>query len=166
MSKSDALRDGAPGESAVHLCVDMQRMFAEGTEWKVPWLERVLPNIVSITALTSRADYFYALHPRPKTGSRRHGLRLIFRPAVSIVAGVVPSTSFAGQRSRLFHVTQGEAVCRGCRPKLVEAPTNFWDRRQTLVVDRSRAAPAREIDMPCLTNSRMRSLSASVQAEI
>jgi len=30
----------------VHISVDMQRMFAEGTEWKMPWLERVLPNIV------------------------------------------------------------------------------------------------------------------------
>jgi hypothetical protein len=28
----------------------MQRMFAEGTEWKMPWLERVLPNILSITS--------------------------------------------------------------------------------------------------------------------
>jgi hypothetical protein len=35
MSKSDALRYGAPGESAVHLCVDMKRMFAEGTDWRV-----------------------------------------------------------------------------------------------------------------------------------
>jgi hypothetical protein len=42
MSKNDELRYGAPGETAVHLCVDMQRIFAEGTEWKMPWLERVL----------------------------------------------------------------------------------------------------------------------------
>jgi hypothetical protein len=25
-------------------------MFAEGTEWKMSWLERVLPNIVAITS--------------------------------------------------------------------------------------------------------------------
>lgn len=29
MSKSDKLRYGAPGKDTVHLCVDMQRMFAE-----------------------------------------------------------------------------------------------------------------------------------------
>ena len=50
MSKSDRLRYGPPGESAVHICVDMQRMFAEGTEWKMPWLERVLPNIIAVTS--------------------------------------------------------------------------------------------------------------------
>src|SRR5881392_1336516 len=50
MSKNDELRYGPPGEAAVHLCVDMQRMFAEGTEWKMPWLERVLPNILSFTS--------------------------------------------------------------------------------------------------------------------
>jgi hypothetical protein len=50
MSKRDGLRYGAPGENAVHICVDMQRMFAEDTEWKMPWLPRVLPNIVSISS--------------------------------------------------------------------------------------------------------------------
>ena len=49
MPKNDdpVRRDSDP---AVHLCVDMQRMFAEGTEWNMPWLERVLPNIASITS--------------------------------------------------------------------------------------------------------------------
>ncbi|MET3997114.1 hypothetical protein ABID65_008794 [Bradyrhizobium sp. S3.9.2] len=51
MSKNDELRYGTPGENAVHICVDMQRMFAESTEWKMPWLPRVLPNVVSVTAV-------------------------------------------------------------------------------------------------------------------
>jgi hypothetical protein len=42
MPKNDELRYGAPGETAVHLCVDMQKMFAQGTEWMMPWLEGVL----------------------------------------------------------------------------------------------------------------------------
>src|SRR4029453_9784108 len=50
MPKNDELRYGAPRDSAVHLCVDMQRMFAESTGWRLPWLERVLPNIASITS--------------------------------------------------------------------------------------------------------------------
>ncbi|GAA3065499.1 cysteine hydrolase [Rhizobium viscosum] len=28
-----------------HLCVDMQRMFAEDTPWRVPWMERVCPQV-------------------------------------------------------------------------------------------------------------------------
>jgi len=34
--------------SALHIAIDMQRLFAEPTEWFVPWLERVLPNVVAI----------------------------------------------------------------------------------------------------------------------
>lgn len=35
-------------DSVLHLCVDMQRLFAEGTAWQVPWLPRVLPAIIEI----------------------------------------------------------------------------------------------------------------------
>lgn len=34
--------------TAVHIAVDMQRLFAESTEWFVPWLPKVLPNVVQI----------------------------------------------------------------------------------------------------------------------
>jgi nicotinamidase-related amidase len=68
MSKSDELRHGAPGDSAVHLCVDMQRMFAEDTEWKMPWLERVLPNIVSITSLHPERTIFTRFIPAQQPG--------------------------------------------------------------------------------------------------
>jgi nicotinamidase-related amidase len=36
------------GSSSVHLCIDMQRMFAEATEWHAPWLLGVLPAIEAI----------------------------------------------------------------------------------------------------------------------
>ncbi|RYE82984.1 MAG: isochorismatase family protein, partial [Hyphomicrobiales bacterium] len=32
----------------MHLCVDMQRMFAEDTDWHTPWMDRVLPQVVAI----------------------------------------------------------------------------------------------------------------------
>ncbi len=46
--KQHGLRFGAPGASAVHLCVDMQRMFAEGSRWAMPWMSRVLPQVVTL----------------------------------------------------------------------------------------------------------------------
>jgi nicotinamidase-related amidase len=63
MSKNDELRHGAPGENAVHICVDMQRMFAEGTEWRMPWLARVLPNIVAIAAAHAERTIFTRFIP-------------------------------------------------------------------------------------------------------
>jgi nicotinamidase-related amidase len=68
MSKSDSLRYGPPGENAVHLCVDMQRMFAEATEWKMPWFERVLPNIIAITSAHEERTIFTHFIPALKPG--------------------------------------------------------------------------------------------------
>lgn len=33
----------------VHLCIDMQRMFAENTPWHVPWMARVSDEIVKLS---------------------------------------------------------------------------------------------------------------------
>jgi len=68
MSKNDELRYGAPGEATIHLCVDMQRMFAEGTDWNMPWLERVLPNIISITSTHPERTIFTRFIPARKPG--------------------------------------------------------------------------------------------------
>src|SRR6185312_8377913 len=67
-SKSNEFHYGAPGETAVHICVDMQRMFAEATDWKMPWLERVLPNIVAITAAHPERTIFTRFIPARKAG--------------------------------------------------------------------------------------------------
>ena len=39
-----------PISDAVHLCIDMQNIFFRGGIWETPWMERVLPAIVDITA--------------------------------------------------------------------------------------------------------------------
>ncbi|WBL80668.1 cysteine hydrolase [Bradyrhizobium xenonodulans] len=35
---------------AVHLCIDMQNIFAPGGLWETPWMEKVLPAIASIVS--------------------------------------------------------------------------------------------------------------------
>jgi nicotinamidase-related amidase len=37
-----------PLMDAVHVCVDMQKLFIEATPWHAPWAERVLPAIVTL----------------------------------------------------------------------------------------------------------------------
>lgn len=39
-----------PITDAVHLAIDMQNIFARGGIWETPWMERVLPVIVDVTA--------------------------------------------------------------------------------------------------------------------
>jgi nicotinamidase-related amidase len=59
---------GPLGESCVHLCVDMQRLFAEGTEWQTPWMPRVLPNILRIVEKHPEHTVFTRFVPAREPG--------------------------------------------------------------------------------------------------
>jgi nicotinamidase-related amidase len=48
MAGSGSLRFGPLGERTVHLCIDMQNLFAEDTPWHTPWMKRVLPVVEGI----------------------------------------------------------------------------------------------------------------------
>ena len=56
----------------MHLCVDMQRMFAEETEWHTPWMDRVLPNVVHVVELDPARTVFTRFIP-PRTPSDMAG---------------------------------------------------------------------------------------------
>jgi nicotinamidase-related amidase len=47
-----------PISRAVNLCVDMQNIFARGGIWETPWMERVLPTIVSIAEICPERTVF------------------------------------------------------------------------------------------------------------
>lgn len=46
----DSTSDVADIRDAVHLCIDMQNIFAPSGLWATPWMERVLPTIASIVS--------------------------------------------------------------------------------------------------------------------
>ena len=37
-----------PGPNAVHLCVDVQNLFAPGGPWATPWMEKALPSMCDL----------------------------------------------------------------------------------------------------------------------
>ncbi|MDH2326227.1 cysteine hydrolase [Cereibacter sp. SYSU M97828] len=45
---AEGLRYGPLGPTAIHLCIDMQRLFGPGLPWAVPWMEEVLPKVEAI----------------------------------------------------------------------------------------------------------------------
>lgn len=47
-----------PIRNAVHLCVDMQRIFSKGGLWHTPWMERIAPTIAAVTALQPARTVF------------------------------------------------------------------------------------------------------------
>lgn len=64
-SDEQQLRYGDLGGNCMHLCVDMQNLFAEETEWHTPWMERVLPRVVRLaSARPSRTVYTRFIPPQ------------------------------------------------------------------------------------------------------
>jgi nicotinamidase-related amidase len=62
------LRYGPLTRSCVHLCVDMQNLFAKGTDWATPWLERVLPVVERIAAAKPERTVFTRFIPADRPG--------------------------------------------------------------------------------------------------
>lgn len=56
-----------------HICVDMQRMFAEETPWRVPWMEAVSPQVIEVAARYSARTTFTRFCP-PARPSDMHGM--------------------------------------------------------------------------------------------
>lgn len=63
---------GLEASRTVHLCIDMQRLFAEETEWRVAWLPRVLPAVVEIANRQAARTIFTRYAP-PATPDDAHG---------------------------------------------------------------------------------------------
>ncbi|ODT05969.1 MAG: cysteine hydrolase [Kaistia sp. SCN 65-12] len=57
------LHFGPLGANWVHLCIDMQRMFAEPTEWHAPWVGRVLPEVVQLVEMGPERTVFTRFIP-------------------------------------------------------------------------------------------------------
>ena len=68
----DGIAFGPLGTSWVHLCVDMQRMFAEDTPWHVPWMQVVSPQVIEVVSAHADRTIFTRLMT-PKTPAEAVG---------------------------------------------------------------------------------------------
>lgn len=59
----EGLRYGPPGDRAVHLCVDMQRLFDKGSDWAVEWMREVLPNVCQVVEMFPARTIFTRFIP-------------------------------------------------------------------------------------------------------
>src|ERR1700712_4114520 len=62
-AKADGLRFGALGDRWMHVCVDMQRMFAEDTPWHARWMSRVLPQVAHLVEANPARTVFTRFVP-------------------------------------------------------------------------------------------------------
>lgn len=68
---TDALPNGPLDASAVHLCVDMQNLFARETDWHTPWLARVLPDVRRLAERHPERTIFTRFIPAERPGEGR-----------------------------------------------------------------------------------------------
>lgn len=68
MPDENGLRFGALSDNCLHLCVDMQRLFAEPTDWCTPWMPRVLPKVLQIVGLGPARTLFTRFIPAEAPG--------------------------------------------------------------------------------------------------
>ncbi|MDI3306061.1 MAG: cysteine hydrolase [Acetobacteraceae bacterium] len=68
MTEQEHLRFGPLGEGCIHLCVDMQRLFAGDTPWHTPWMERVLPVVRRIAEARAGQTIFTRFIPAAQPG--------------------------------------------------------------------------------------------------
>lgn len=61
------------GINWIHLCIDMQRMFAERTPWHVPWMHRVSPQIQEVVERHAKRTIFTRFVP-PRQASDVDGM--------------------------------------------------------------------------------------------
>lgn len=71
MSKQEGLQYGRLPDSAVHLCIDMQNLFSEGTPWHTPWMKRVLPKVESLARHRPERTVFSRFMPPQRPEDRQ-----------------------------------------------------------------------------------------------
>jgi nicotinamidase-related amidase len=64
----EALPWGPLNERTVHLCIEMQNVFAEDTLWRTPWMKRVLPHVTAIAGRHPERTIFTRFLPPAKPG--------------------------------------------------------------------------------------------------
>lgn len=78
--------------NAVHLCLDMQNLFAPGAVWQTPWLERVLPGIVRLVEHHPARTIFTRFIPPEKPEDRRGRWQHYFRRWACVTRARLPSS--------------------------------------------------------------------------
>lgn len=46
-----------------HVCIDMQRMFSEDTPWRVPWMDKVMPQVLELSQQHAKRTIFTRFIP-------------------------------------------------------------------------------------------------------
>ena len=83
-----------PISNAVHLSIDMQNLFAPGGIWATPWMQRVLPAIVTVAEINPQRTVFTRFVTPPARTGQAGPMAAIFH-AVGMCDALSPATCAA-----------------------------------------------------------------------
>ena len=75
----DMLSFGPLTSRTIHLCIDMQSLFAEATPWHTPWMARVLPIVEEIAGRHAERTAFTRFIPPPRAEDMPGAWKRYFR---------------------------------------------------------------------------------------
>lgn len=78
------------GDNSVHLCVDMQRMFAEQTPWHAPWLLGVLPAVEALVDMRPAQTIFTRFLPPYSEGDAFGAWKIYYRKWAAMTGAQLP----------------------------------------------------------------------------
>lgn len=93
MAEQGHLQNGPLTESCIHLCVDMQTLFAEGTDWSTPWIKRVLPVVERIAAARPERTIFTRFIPAERPGQGQGTWRRYYERWSAMTLEALPAGS-------------------------------------------------------------------------
>jgi nicotinamidase-related amidase len=82
----EGLRFGAIGKRAVHACIDMQRLFAEETEWASPVVHDITPKVGRICAHAPHLTLFTRFLTPPRAEDAHGQWQIYYRHWKSVLA--------------------------------------------------------------------------------
>ena len=130
MAPPSPLPFGPLGDRALHLCIDMQNLFAEDTPWNTPWMKRVLPVVTRI--------------------AKRHPERTIFTRFIPVTR-----PEAAGGTWRRFYRRWAELTLERIDPELLElVPPLRRLAPPATVIDKRVYSPFSEPALPRLLRER------------
>jgi nicotinamidase-related amidase len=89
MAPHEGLRHGHLGPNTLHLCIDMQQLFAEGP-WETPWLKRVLPVVEELANARPDRTLFTRFMPPANVAEARGMWRRYYEHWPQMVREALP----------------------------------------------------------------------------
>jgi nicotinamidase-related amidase len=83
------LQSDINGERAVHLCLDMQRMFEPGGPWPTPWFDRVMPAVLRLVERAPARTVFTRFIPPARPEDARGMWQPYFRKWRNVTREVI-----------------------------------------------------------------------------